>query len=101
MPITPIHKTAYVVEKGNDLREEIENFFETISANGELDRIFEEKFGFAYSPYYRQIPQSSKLDEKVGDLDSILESKTINLTVLASTPVVISFEVVTTVGYFS
>ncbi len=75
IPISTVSKTAYAVEKGNSLRREIENFFETIANNGELDRIFEEMFGLTYSAYFQQISKSSRLEYINRDLGDILESK--------------------------
>ncbi len=75
IPISSVSKTAYAVEKGNSLRQEIENFFETIANNGELDRIFNEMFGITYSVYFQQISKSSRLEYLNRDLAEILESK--------------------------
>ncbi|MFC2116419.1 two-component regulator propeller domain-containing protein [Bacteroidota bacterium] len=75
LPISSVNKTAYAVEKGNSLLQEIENFFETIANNGELDRIFNEMFGITYSAYFQQISRSSRLEYLNRDLGEILESK--------------------------
>ncbi|HEC43015.1 MAG TPA: transporter substrate-binding domain-containing protein [Bacteroides sp.] len=75
IPISAVSKTAYAVEKGNSLREEIENFFETISNNGVLDRIFNDMFGVTYSSYFQQISKNSRLELLNRDLGEILESK--------------------------
>ena len=78
IPISSVSKTAYAVEKGNDLKEEIESFFETIASNGALDKVFDDMFGLTYSDYYQQI-SSSRLDQKIRDLDEILASKKITV----------------------
>ena len=75
LPISSVNKTAYAFEKGNSLGEEIENFFETIANNGELDRIFNEMFGITYSAYFQLISRSSRLEYLNRDLGDILESK--------------------------
>jgi ligand-binding sensor domain-containing protein/serine phosphatase RsbU (regulator of sigma subunit)/ABC-type amino acid transport substrate-binding protein len=75
IPISSVSKTAYTVAKGNSLRNEIENFFQTIANNGELDRIFNEKFGITYSAFFQQISKSSRLEYLNRDLGEILESK--------------------------
>ncbi len=75
IPISSVSKTAYAVEKGNTLRKEIENFFETIASNGELDRIFNDMFGMTYSAYFQQISKNSRLEYLNRDLDGILESR--------------------------
>jgi len=75
IPISAVSKTAYAVEKGNSLLDEIENFFETIANNGELDRIFNDMFGITYSAYLQQISKSSRLEYLNRDLGDILESK--------------------------
>jgi len=79
MPISSVSKTAYAVEKGNGLKLEIEEFFETIAVSGALDKIFDDMFGLTYSDYYQQISKSSKLDQKVRDLDEILASRKITV----------------------
>ncbi len=77
IPISPVSKTAFAVEKDNFLRDEIESFFGTIASNGVLDRIFQEMFGLTYAEYYQQISKSSKLDFLQRDLDEIIQSKKI------------------------
>ncbi len=77
IPINPISKTAYAVEKGNPLRKEIESFFETITNNGVLDRIFSEMFNLSYSEYTGQISRNFQLEPLKRDLDEILLSKKI------------------------
>jgi len=77
IPINPINKTAYAVEKGNPLRKEIESFIETITTNGVLDRIFSEMFNLSYSDYTDQISRNFQLEPLKRDLDEILQSKKI------------------------
>ncbi len=77
IPISSVSKTAYAVAKGNSLRNEIENFFETIANNGQLDRIFNDMFGMTYSAYFQQISKSSRLEYLNRDLGEILASKKI------------------------
>ena len=43
-PVSNVSKTAWAVEKGNPLKQEVENFFEIITINGILDEIFYKKF---------------------------------------------------------
>jgi serine phosphatase RsbU (regulator of sigma subunit)/ligand-binding sensor domain-containing protein/membrane-bound lytic murein transglycosylase MltF len=72
MPITPMSKTAWVVEKGNNLQIEVENFFRTIESNEELDKIFQKRFGIKYSSYVETINKIILLERHNYDLDSIL-----------------------------
>ncbi len=72
LPISPISKTAYAVEKNNPLRNEIENFFGTIAVNGVLDRIYQDKFGISYSDFSQQVSRTARLQRYHRDLDGIL-----------------------------
>jgi ABC-type amino acid transport substrate-binding protein len=72
MPITPMTKTAWVVEKGNNLQKEVENFFMTIESNEELDKIFQKRFGIKYSNYIETINKIILLEKHNHDLDRIL-----------------------------
>ncbi len=75
LPISPITKTAYAVEKNNPLKREIEDFFETIASNGVLDDIFNRKFGLTYSSFIEQLSKNALLEVYHRDLDEILKSK--------------------------
>ena len=55
LPISPISKTAWVVEKGNNLRNEVEDFFRTIENNEVLYKIFQKRFSIRYSKYVETI----------------------------------------------
>lgn len=74
-PISEVTKTAWAVEKGNPLKQEVENFFETISSNGILDDIFNEKFGIRYSTFVENIQKNHRYEKLIRDLDGIQSSK--------------------------
>jgi ligand-binding sensor domain-containing protein/membrane-bound lytic murein transglycosylase MltF len=74
-PVSPLTRSAWAVEKNNSLRNEIEEFFETISVNGTLDKIFYDKFQLRYSSYVNRIRKNSRLEILHRDLDEILSSK--------------------------
>ncbi len=74
-PVSTISRTAWAVEKGNPLKQEVESFFETIENNGILDEIFYNKFEIQYSTYLDKIHKNLRFDRLVRDLDGILESK--------------------------
>lgn len=74
-PVSKVSKTAWAVEKGNRLNQEVESFFETIASNGILDEIFYEKFNITYTTYIDKIHQNLRYEKLVRDLDEIIESK--------------------------
>jgi ligand-binding sensor domain-containing protein/serine phosphatase RsbU (regulator of sigma subunit)/ABC-type amino acid transport substrate-binding protein len=74
IPITGVVKTAFAVEKKNPLKNEVENFFNTIPSNGVLDKIFSETFGMTYSAFYNQISRINLPERLNRDLDEILKS---------------------------
>jgi ligand-binding sensor domain-containing protein/serine phosphatase RsbU (regulator of sigma subunit)/ABC-type amino acid transport substrate-binding protein len=74
-PISPASNSAWAVEKNNNLRLEVEDFFETIEVNGVLDKIFSEKFQTRYSSFVQKIKKNSKLQVYHRDLDEIIHSK--------------------------
>jgi ligand-binding sensor domain-containing protein/serine phosphatase RsbU (regulator of sigma subunit)/ABC-type amino acid transport substrate-binding protein len=74
-PVSPITRSAWAVEKNNSLRLEVEDFFETISGNGVLDKIFYDKFQVKYSNFIDRIRKTSRLQTYHRDLDGILASK--------------------------
>ncbi len=76
-PISKITNSAWAVEKGNRLKEEVENFFTTIRHNGVLDKIFYEKFGEKYSVFVENINPHTPIQPYHRDLDEILRSKKI------------------------
>jgi len=76
-PISKITNSAWGVEKGNKLKDEVENFFRTISNNGVLDRIFFQKFGEKYSVFVENINPHTPIQPYHRDLDEILKSKKI------------------------
>lgn len=75
LPISPMTKTAWTVEKGNNLKKEVEDFFKTIENNGALNDIFKNKFGISYSSYIEKINKNIKLEKYNRDLDEILASR--------------------------
>ncbi|MFN8207431.1 MAG: transporter substrate-binding domain-containing protein [Bacteroidales bacterium] len=74
-PVSPLTRSAWAVEKNNSLRIEIEEFFETISVNGVLDRIFYDKFQLRYSSFLNRIRKNERLEVLHRDLDEIQRSK--------------------------
>ncbi len=75
LPISPMTKTAWTVEKGNNLKKEVEEFFKTIENNGVLNDIFKNKFGISYSGYVEKINKNIRLEKYHRDLDEILSSR--------------------------
>jgi len=75
LPISPMSKTAWTVEKGNNLKKEVEEFFKTIESNNVLNRIFNNKFGISYSSYVEKINKNVHRDRCNRDLDEILASR--------------------------
>ena len=74
IPTTEVVKTAFAVEKNNPLKDEVENFFNTIPSNGVLDNIFFESIGMTYSEFYNQISRINLPEMLTRDLDEILQS---------------------------
>jgi ligand-binding sensor domain-containing protein/ABC-type amino acid transport substrate-binding protein/serine phosphatase RsbU (regulator of sigma subunit) len=74
LPISQMSKTAWTVEKGNNLKKEIVDFFQTIENNGVLNAIFNNKFGISYSNFVEKISLNLHLEECNRDLDEILAS---------------------------
>jgi ligand-binding sensor domain-containing protein/serine phosphatase RsbU (regulator of sigma subunit)/ABC-type amino acid transport substrate-binding protein len=74
LPISPMTKTAWAVEKGNNLKTEVEDFFKTIENNRVLDAIFDNKFGISYSGYVEKINKNNRMEKYNRDLDEILNS---------------------------
>jgi ligand-binding sensor domain-containing protein/serine phosphatase RsbU (regulator of sigma subunit)/ABC-type amino acid transport substrate-binding protein len=75
LPISAMTKTAWTVEKGNNLKKEIKDFFKTIENNGVLNTIFNNKFGISYSSYIEKINKNIHLETYNRDLDGILASR--------------------------
>jgi serine phosphatase RsbU (regulator of sigma subunit)/ligand-binding sensor domain-containing protein/ABC-type amino acid transport substrate-binding protein len=73
IPVTPMSKTAWAVEKGNNLQKEVENFFRTIQSNEELDKLFSQRFGIKYSDYEGLINKIILLEKHNHDLDRIID----------------------------
>lgn len=73
LPVSPVKKTAWAVEKGNNLKKEVEAFFRTIKNNGVLDKIFIDKFDISHSNYLQKINKVVILRRYHRDLDKILE----------------------------
>lgn len=76
-PVSEVTRSAWVVEKKSDLRFVIEDFFEAITGNGVLDRIFYGKFRIRYSTYVARLQRSSRPEYVHRDLDQIYASKEI------------------------
>lgn len=74
-PVSEVSKTAWAVEKNNRLKQEVENFFETIANNGVLDEIFYDKFEVQYSTFVDNIHKNLRYEELTRDLPGILASK--------------------------
>ncbi|MDA3822866.1 MAG: transporter substrate-binding domain-containing protein [Bacteroidales bacterium] len=74
-PVSDVSKTAWAVEKGNPLKQEVESFFETIANNEILNEIFYKKFEIRYSTYVDNIHKNLRFEKVSRDLDGILESK--------------------------
>lgn len=74
LPISEITRSAWAVEKNNPLRQEVENFFETIADNGRLDEIFFSRFGITYKAYLDHLNSELEPERYHRDLDEILAS---------------------------
>lgn len=74
-PINKVAKTVWAVEKGNPLREEVEQFFKAIENNGFLDNLYIEKYSEAYSRFAEHLIPHTPIQVYHRDLDEILASK--------------------------
>lgn len=74
LPISPMTKTAWAVDKGNSLKNDVEEFFRTIESNGVLNSIFQEKFGVTYTSYTEKINKTIRLERYNRDLNEIRRS---------------------------
>ncbi|MFZ5939661.1 MAG: two-component regulator propeller domain-containing protein [Bacteroidota bacterium] len=74
-PISEVSRSAWAVEKNNPLKQEVENFFETIASNGVLDEIFYSNFEIRYSTFVETINKNIRHEQVHRDLDEILRSK--------------------------
>ncbi len=74
-PISDVTRSAWAIERNNPLRQEVENFFETIAGNGVLDEIFFQRFGITYKAYLDQLNSNLEPERYHRDLDEILASK--------------------------
>ncbi len=74
-PVSPVTNSAWAVEKGNSLKNEVGNFIHTIETNGVLDKIFVEHFNLKYSTYLQKIRKTISLQSYHRDLDEIIKSK--------------------------
>ncbi len=77
MPVTTPTYVAWVVEKKNPLRDEVEDFFQTIENNGVLDSLFFEYFNMHYSEYTQKIDPHQRAVLRNGDLDDIIKDGSI------------------------
>jgi ABC-type amino acid transport substrate-binding protein/serine phosphatase RsbU (regulator of sigma subunit)/ligand-binding sensor domain-containing protein len=76
-PVSEPQNVGWVIRKNNEeLKQEIENFFETIKGDGTLNKIFREKYGISYSTYLEIINSyaQSKKGTDSRDFDAIKES---------------------------
>jgi len=82
-PVAPIKKIGWAVRKGNNgLKNEINNFFETIRGNGKLDELFTSQYGINYNSYLEILnsySQSEDINTNQRDLDEILASGKITI----------------------
>lgn len=76
-PISSITKLVWAVEKGNELKYEVENFFKFIQNNGYLDELFMSEYSTEYSKFAEKIKPKSAIQKYHRDLDEILKSKKI------------------------
>jgi ligand-binding sensor domain-containing protein/serine phosphatase RsbU (regulator of sigma subunit)/ABC-type amino acid transport substrate-binding protein len=74
-PVSEVSNSAWAVEKGNKLKNEVENFFHSIELNGRLDKIFVGHFKLKYSTYLQKIKKNITLQTYHRDLDEIIKSK--------------------------
>ena len=74
LPVSPMSKTAWTVEKGNTLKSEVEDFFRTIENNGVLNDLFKEKFNVSYTSYVEIISKNKRREKVHRDLDEIIKS---------------------------
>ena len=72
-PVSQVTNSAWAVEKGNSLKNEVENFIQTIETNGVLDKIFVEHFKLKYSTYLQKIRKSISLQAYHRDLDEMID----------------------------
>jgi ligand-binding sensor domain-containing protein/serine phosphatase RsbU (regulator of sigma subunit)/ABC-type amino acid transport substrate-binding protein len=76
-PVNKPQNVGWAIKKGNEeLKTEIQNFFETIKGNGKLDELFREKYNINYSTYLEIINSYSSLQKgaETRDLDEITKS---------------------------
>lgn len=75
LPISQMTKTAWAIEKGNNIKKEVEDFFKTIESNEVLNAIFISKFKISYSSYVEKINKNIQQVKYHRDLDEILASR--------------------------
>lgn len=73
IPISPMSKLAWALEKGNSLQKEVKDFFITIESNDVLDKIFKKRFGLKYSEYVKTIDKVVFLVKHDHDLGEMIE----------------------------
>jgi len=75
-PIGQPQEVGWAVENNNDkLKNEIDNFFETIKGNGTLDLLFKNQYGINYATYLEIINSYAESQNSSSrDLDEILKS---------------------------
>ena len=73
MPITPMSKIAWALQKGNSLQKEVEDFFRTIESNEVLDKIFQKRFKIKYSSYVEMINKIFLQEKHNHDLPMMVE----------------------------
>lgn len=76
-PISDISKSVWAIEKGNQLRNNLAEFFVAIEKNGVLNMLFESRFDLTYSEFKESIIPRIPFQKYQRDLDEILKSKKI------------------------
>ncbi|NPA68556.1 MAG: transporter substrate-binding domain-containing protein, partial [Chlorobi bacterium] len=76
-PVNKPKEVGWAVKKGHkEIKNEIQNFFNTIKGNGKLDELFRNQYGIDYSTYLEIINSYSnvKRDARIRDFDEIMSS---------------------------
>ncbi|MBN2236951.1 MAG: transporter substrate-binding domain-containing protein, partial [Bacteroidales bacterium] len=74
-PINKVEKTVWAVEKGNELRQQVANFFRAIENNDFLDNLYELNYSESYSGFSENLTPHTPIQYYHRDLDEILDSK--------------------------
>ena len=76
-PISDISKSVWGIEKGNKLKENLNEFFIAIEKNGILDHLFETRYDLSYSQFKESIIPRIPFQKYQRDLNEIIKSKKI------------------------